>query len=531
MILARARSSQRQPFAFTGADGEGAKVFSTDFLRAVLEHGRLDAVHVFADLYGSFRRSDDQGDVNELRRAFPRCPIELKRVIDLPALASRHEYLFAISGVDLQPLAQTRLAAGVRFPINSTLSALDSPFMLPVHLAAILLGTSCDAFVVPSRAGLETVQRLTAGACELLRIRLGGRVDALFRSVVIPHGVDDGLFGDIDRTAARRLIGVPAEARVALYLGRLNDQVKADLEPLLVAFQRCLTTVPQALLLIAGHDIDQYSGVVARRAEELSIRDKLVFVLDFPHFVKPSLYAAADVFVSPVDNIQETFGISIVEAMAAGRPVIASDWSGYTELVVEGETGLLVPTLWDSSRAVAVSKVSAILNPRIRRQLLAETTVVDVNVLAAHLGTLLGDATRCRSMGDAGRKRALEHWSWRTVIRAYEQLWGEQLEEARRAPVLQPVSLHDMNGLFRHYASHSVSSDTAVTVSDRGRDLLERSRGAASGTVGSLGLDAFCRFAQRCDGQPILLPAACTASGSSASQIVSWVKKGYLDLV
>src|SRR3546814_10665560 len=57
-----------------------------------------------------------------------------------------------------------------------------------------------------------------------------------------------------------------------------------------------------------------------------------------------SSWAAADVFVSLSDNIQESFGITPVEAMAVGLPCIVSDWDGYRDTVVDGETGILVPT-------------------------------------------------------------------------------------------------------------------------------------------------------------------------------------------
>jgi len=58
-----------------------------------------------------------------------------------------------------------------------------------------------------------------------------------------------------------------------------------------------------------------------------------------------AVWRAADLFTSLSDNIQETFGLVIVEAMASGLPVIASDWNGYRDLVTDGETGFLVPTL------------------------------------------------------------------------------------------------------------------------------------------------------------------------------------------
>ena len=60
--------------------------------------------------------------------------------------------------------------------------------------------------------------------------------------------------------------------------------------------------------------------------------------------MRREVWHAADVFVSPSDNIQETFGLAVLEAMASGLPVVASDWDGYRDLVEDGQTGLLVPT-------------------------------------------------------------------------------------------------------------------------------------------------------------------------------------------
>src|SRR5262249_57736317 len=56
-------------------------------------------------------------------------------------------------------------------------------------------------------------------------------------------------------------------------------------------------------------------------------------------------YAAADIFMSLADNIQETFGLTPVEAMAAGLPVIVSDWNGYRDTVRHGAEGFLIPTI------------------------------------------------------------------------------------------------------------------------------------------------------------------------------------------
>lgn len=58
------------------------------------------------------------------------------------------------------------------------------------------------------------------------------------------------------------------------------------------------------------------------------------------------MYNSADCFTSPIDNIQETFGITPLEAMSCGIPQIVSDWNGYRETVVDNVTGFRIPSYW-----------------------------------------------------------------------------------------------------------------------------------------------------------------------------------------
>jgi glycosyltransferase involved in cell wall biosynthesis len=122
------------------------------------------------------------------------------------------------------------------------------------------------------------------------------------------------------------------------------------------------------------------------------LRSQVPGALGFvPHHELAPLYARAAVVAVP--SHREGFGVACAEAMAAGRPVVASAVGGLLDLVVDGETGLLVP-------------------PR------------DVPALRAALERLLGDAELRRRLGEAGRRRVQEHFSWPAVtdqtIQAYE---------------------------------------------------------------------------------------------------------------
>ena len=133
----------------------------------------------------------------------------------------------------------------------------------------------------------------------------------------------------------------------------------------------------------------------------------------------------------PGESTIETFGNTVVEAMASGLPVIVSDWDGLRQHVRDGENGRLVPTYWmpSTSRIEAFSPVSTRWSAQL---LLAQSTWVDVDVLADALRELLDDAALRRRMGEAGRRMAGETYAWPHVMARWRELW-ETLEDAARA--------------------------------------------------------------------------------------------------
>ena len=122
------------------------------------------------------------------------------------------------------------------------------------------------------------------------------------------------------------------------------------------------------------------------------------------------LYSGASVFVCP--SIYEPFGIINLEAMACGTPVVASAVGGIKEVVVDGETGFLVPLKQMSESPFEATE--------------PEQFAAD---LAGKINLLMGDQVLAARMGEAGRKRAEKMFGWDAIARKTERLYAKLLQK------------------------------------------------------------------------------------------------------
>jgi D-inositol-3-phosphate glycosyltransferase len=188
------------------------------------------------------------------------------------------------------------------------------------------------------------------------------------RTLVVPPGVDLDRFRPGDRAAARRALGVPADAVVLTFVGRIQPLKAPDL--LLEAAARMLEDDPALRGRLRVHVVGAPSGSgleAPRRLEELAGR---LGIADRVRFLPPQApdrlalhYRAADVAVVPSHN--ESFGLVALEAQACGTPVVAAAVGGLRTAVRDGVSGVLVEGRDPAAYAAAIRAVLA------RRPLLA----------------------------------------------------------------------------------------------------------------------------------------------------------------
>ena len=453
----------------------GRTMANRSFLTALLERDPFDEYHFFLQTRGQCRSL--RQFLEPLGLAGPRIRTFLRR--ELPRELARNAYhCFHLSDCMTAPaqLARLRNLCSQRiFPITSTTHSLsyhEYAARLLLHLWPGTTGRDC--VVATSASGRRVMEQLYGLAEAGDAPREGGR--PLLRQ--IPLGVDVRGYTvptQEQRTRARAGLNVGHGETVLLAFGRISPHSKMDLLPLMRALQRVMRmkAVPDGVRLVVsgwaeqGDDLPQTLTEIAR-----TIGLPLDLVLRPGEKDKKNLFRAADVFLSPADNPQETFGLTLLEAAAFGLPAIASDYDGYRELVEDGRTGFLVPTI-GPSRTDLVDALAPLCGDGHAHLLLGQRTAVSVPELAGRICELIAAPGLRKSMGRAAREKVETQYSWEAVIdrhvRLWEELWSVPVPEGQ-ADLRHPLEIPYAR-VFAHYPTFRLDAGTRLRWTLAGRAL------------------------------------------------------------
>lgn len=382
-----------------------------------------------------------------------------------------------------EPNCYRSLFASRLFPFTNLLHVAGYPSLIRQQFLWLLLDgfAACDSCICTSRALRAVVCDTLEYIAEEMRRHTGAELEFRGRLDVLPLGIDTQRFAPRDKHAIRETLGISPEAFVILWFGRFSVIDKADLLPVLRMYRRLVRANPRRhlLLLLAGNDRRDIPFVPSIRefAVELGIADHVRILENAPADTRHDLFAAADVFTSPVDNLQETFGITPVEAMASGIPQVVSDWDGYRDTVVQGVTGFRIPTYWtdcdgDDQTDYGIGGFG------YQGFLWSQSLALDLREYQAAMQRLIDDPSLREAMRVASRKRAVECFDWRVVVRAYQNLWEELSAVAAvlRPQDVPPVPLVSaaMCRRFASFPTAMLEGTEHLTVSDDGMRLLSQ---------------------------------------------------------
>jgi len=376
----------------------------------------MKVVHVYKDYYPVLG-----GIENHLRVLAEEQARRSHRVSVLAASPGRHRIDRTVRGVRtiLVPRLGTVCSTPISLGFLTTLPRLDADvvhlhFPHPPGEIAQLFARPRRPTVVTYHSDVVRQRRLVRLYHPLLRRVLDGAARIIATSPqyarssaqlnarpdkcrVVPLGIDVERFSgqpEAARRAARERWGIAPGALVAVFVGRLRYY--KGLDHLLNAVARLATL---HLLLVGDGPL---AGWCRQRVAALGIRDRVTMTGDVLDEDLPGCYLAGDLFVLPSTLRAEAFGTTILEAMASALPVVTTEIQTGTSWVNQhGTTGFVVPP-------------------------------GDPDALAAAIESLGRDEGLRRTMGTAGRARALEHFRTETMADGVERVYEEAVEDGMR---------------------------------------------------------------------------------------------------
>ncbi len=458
-----------------GKDLVGRRSAGQSFLRGYLDHVPGDTVHAVT------QHKKAAGDFEKLCRAWGET-----RAVDVAPLrgsggfSKKGAIFFPGPGYLDAPWRRQRFGPATCSLIGITHTMSTRRVMEGLHRLMLEPVEDWDAIICTSRAVHSVVAQQLELEAEFIRKRFGAARVPMPQLPIIPLGIQAGDFrqGATQRAAMRKRFGAPDDAVVVMTMGRITSVEKANPVPLFLALEEVAKTAgkPVHLWMVGWSSRDAETALHKSGAKELAPSVKVTLVDGRDTEVRRHVWGGADIFTLPVDNIQETFGLVPVEAMAAGLPVVMPDWNGFRDTIVHGETGFLIPTRMPDAGQITGERLAERFadgtDDYLRfLSLVQQQTQLDVRAYAQALGALVTDADLRSEMGQAGQMHVRRNFDWSAVIPQYLDLAQElaALREgstpttpALRKGAINPLEV-DPFALYGGYPSHRLSDDDVVT--------------------------------------------------------------------
>ncbi len=326
-----------------------------------------------------------------------------------------------------------------------------------------------DALICTTPTVKHNVEQIMQAQVNHLQERLGIQRLVLPQLPVIPLGIHckDFHVAANDKAKARKQLGIGKDTLVVLFAGRLSFHAKAHPLAMYQALQEAMQHLPKGqellLLELGWHANEPIAKAFSEAAQWAAPQLRTLHLDSRNPELRSTGWAAGDIFCSLSDNLQEAFGITPIEAMAAGMPTVVSDWDGYRVSVEDGVTGFRVPTSMPGPGQgggldLARRHALGIDNYDLYSGFTSSLVGVDIAATAEAFRRLFKSPDLRKKMGEAGRQRAQSLFDWSVVIQQYETLWQGLADIRKAAAPMAPSPWPARQDPFQIFASYPTTA-------------------------------------------------------------------------
>lgn len=292
------------------------------------------------------------------------------------------------------------------------------------------------------------------------------------QTTVIHYGLDTIKYSPVsDKQALRKSCKIPTEKVVLLALGRLSPSLKMDLSPLCRILPKLIEKTPELLLYIVGEVVDTaYVSKLKKLCQTLGIQDNVIWETNPDQDTIEKYYQVSDAFISLSDCCGETYGLTVMEAMACGLPVIVSNFAGYKTHITPDSDGIYIPTY--SADCGLDAPFYTGTNKEFGEQY-GQSIACDVTYLENAITTLVQSRKERKKIGDNARK-TIENRN--TLDRMHQHILDSIKTAISRVKQHPPKSssIHNIFELFSEQCSTQLTETQVIEITEKTREDLEK---------------------------------------------------------
>ncbi len=437
------------------------------FFHALLKYGEFDEFHFFLS-NDAHRRLFIEQHSDFLTRHNITNRVKLFDRLNLPESISNYDYTVFHQSDHIflyNALCRVRNRLSANFPVTALIHSISYQEYMGKYLEMFHGGvTPYDTIFCSSYCGKKVLENCFNRIEENFKLP---RIDIPLE--VVPLGIDEDDI-TLDKILLRKELGISEDEVIGLCFGRFSDYDKMDLFPLLRVFGHMVRPgLPWRLILAGGVNSQDYLEMVRLWARAQNVDNHVTIITDPDEDEKKTLYNTADFFISVSDNIQETFGLCLLEAMSAGLPLLVSDFNGYRELVPD-DTGFRVPTIWHEYQEL--SALHPIMDELTSHRLSAQSLCVDVSKLEEMLKRLFEDSNLRLQMGNQAHNNFVNRYSHRTIIKQLEAHWTRLKKDFKLTETGNDPLCMEIFDTFSHYVTRFTNSSDFVSATPYGVQIV-----------------------------------------------------------
>ncbi len=333
-----------------------------------------------------------------------------------------------------------------------------------------------DAIICTSSAVKSTVDEIVNDYYEYLKYKIGATSKPEIQLPIIPLGINvDDFLPESSKSASRQSLGIDHDDIVVLFVGRLSFHAKAHNIPMFLALENISENMNKSKIhfIMAGwFPNDDVKEMYISDAKKYCPSINVIFLDGRNQSTKFKAFSAADIFFSLTDNIQETFGLTPLEGMAAGLPVVISDWNGYKDTVRDGIDGFRIPTTFypeDLSNALAYRYDVGLDSYDRYCGYHSQFTSVSIVKAIDKLKLLIEDDELRAKLGSNAKQYAKEKYNWSSILKSYANLKNDlnkikEKENRNYTNILTKISSDRLSPykIFNSYPTNYLNENNSV---------------------------------------------------------------------